>query len=118
MSKVEQLLNKKAILSYVPRTRFFEMANNRKRTKTPPGFKDSNDGDFFVWIEFLYGLLKAKDSGGKFNHAILLTDDTKKDWSYKNEAHPILAAEVQSLVGVPFDVWTTDQLCAEITQYP
>ena len=111
-----ELLKKKALLSYVPRTRFHDIALNRKRTKTPPGFKDDGDGDFFVWVEFLYGLLKAKDSSQKFHHAIILTHDQKIDWSRASVAHPILAAEVQVLVGVPFDVWTIDRFYQAISE--
>jgi hypothetical protein len=104
-----ELLKKKAFLSYVPRMRFHEIALSRKRTKTPPGFKDDGDGDFFVWVEFLYGLLHAKDQGPEFDHAIILTHDQKIDWSRASVAHPVLAAEVQKLVGVPFDVWTIER---------
>lgn len=110
------LLRDKAALSYVPRMRFHDMASNRKRTKTPPGFKDDGDGDFFLWVDFLYGLLKAKDASQEFNHAVILTHDKKPDWSRASIAHPILTAEVQGLVGVPFDVWTIEQLHEAITQ--
>ena len=110
------LLNDKAALSYVPRMRFHKMALNRKRTKTPPGFKDDGDGDFFIWVDFLYGLLRAKELSQQFNHAVILTDDKKPDWSRASIAHPILTAEVQELVGVPFDVWTIDQFNEVITQ--
>lgn len=113
---VLELLKKKALLSYVPRTRFHDIALNRKRTKTPPGFKDDGDGDFFVWVEFLYGLLKAKGSGQEFHHAIILTHDQKIDWSRASVAHPILAAEVQALVGVPFDVWTIERFYQAISE--
>lgn len=105
-----KLLKDKAALSYVPRIRFHDMAINRKRTKTPPGFKDDGDGDFFLWLDFLYGLLKAKNANQEFNHAVILTHDKKLDWSRAGIAHPILTAEVQELVGVPFDVWTIEQL--------
>lgn len=111
-----ELLKKKAFLSYVPRMRFHEMAVHRKQTKTPPGFKDDGDGDFFLWIDFLYGLLRAKQQGQHFSHAVILTHDKKQDWSRATIAHPILTAEVQELVGVPFDVWTIDNLYEAISQ--
>ena len=31
-------------------------------------------------------------------------------------AHPILTAEVKALLNVPFEIWTTDRLAAEISQ--
>jgi hypothetical protein len=114
-STILELLQRKAILSYVPRSRFHNIALNRKRTKTPPGFEDPADGDFFIWAEFLYGLLRAKDIGKQFSHVIFLTNDVKPDWSRANVAHPILTAEIQQLVGVPFDVLTIDQLVKKIT---
>jgi len=101
-------LKRKAYVYYVPRMRFDAMALNRKKTKTPPGFKDGGDGDFFIWADFLYSLLVAKNNNYQFNHVVLLTNDTKKDWSREKIAHPILKAEVKELFGVPFDVWTLE----------
>ncbi len=115
-SKILEFLKKKAILSYVPRTPFHDIALVRKRTKTPPGFKDDTDGDFYIWADFLYGLMQAKGKKINFEHAVLLTNDQKADWSRANIAHPILTAEVYEVVGVPFDVWTIEQLYNAITQ--
>lgn len=105
-------LKDKAILSYVPRLKFYGIARHRKNTKTPPGFRDEadNDGDFYIWADFLYGLLLAKAKGKKFSHAVIVTQDKKPDWSREGVAHPILSAEVQKLVNVPFDVWTIEEL--------
>lgn len=111
-----EVLEEKADLIYVPRTRFDKIATNRKRSKTPPGFKDDGDGDFYIWVEYLYGLLQAKKNGKAFDHAILLTNDTKKDWSSSGIAHPVLAAEVQLLVGVPFEVLTAEQLYSALKE--
>jgi hypothetical protein len=108
------VLKDKAVLSYVPRSRFADIAASRKRTKTPPGFKDEGDGDFFIWAEFLYGLLQARDSGQAFNHAVVVTLDQKPDWSRAGVAHPVLAAEMRQLLGVNFEVWTIDQLVEAI----
>lgn len=105
-----ELLKEKASLSYVPRMRFSDIALNRKRTKTPPGFMDGGDGDFYIWADFLYGLLLAKEKGLQFDRVVLLTNDTKVDWSLSGTAHPVLTAEVKELFGVPFDVWTAQQL--------
>lgn len=105
-------LKSKAILSYVPRQQFYGIARHRKNTKTPPGFRDEaeNDGDFYIWADFLYGLLLAKAKGKKFSHAVIVTHDKKLDWSREGVAHPILSAEVRRLVNVPFDVWTIEEL--------
>ncbi len=113
-SKMLEVLEQKASLTYVPRLRFQSIAASRKQTKTPPGFKDPGDGDFYIWIEFLFGLQLAKKAGRAFDHAILLTNDQKIDWSRGGVAHPILAAEAMELLEVPFDVWTIDQLAARI----
>lgn len=110
-----EMLKEKASLSYVPRIYFSDIARNRKRTKTPPGFKDDGDGDFFIWADFLYGLLIAKEAGLQFDRVVLLTNDTKVDWSLAGTAHPVLVAEVEELFGVPFDVWTAEQLGEAIT---
>ena len=112
------MLKEKASLSYVPRMRFSDIAINRKRTKTPPGFKDDGDGDFFIWADFLYGLLIAKEAGLQFDRVVLLTNDTKIDWGLMGTAHPVLVAEIQALFGVPFDVWTAEQLGDAITRNP
>jgi hypothetical protein len=109
-----EMFSKKAIMSQVSRLEFHSVAVLRKRTKTPPGFKDEGDGDFFVWAEFLNGLLHAKDNGQNFDVAVLVTDDVKKDWSTHGTAHPILNAEVSALVGVPLHTMTLKELKASI----
>jgi len=103
-------LKDKAYVPYVPRSRFYNLARSRKLTKTPPGFHDDGDGDFFIWVEFLYGLMKAKKNNKTFTHAVLITHDKKKDWSRDRVAHPILSAEIQALVGVTLEFWDLDQL--------
>lgn len=99
----------KAYVPYVPRSRFYEIARSRKLTKTPPGFQDDGDGDFFIWVEFLFGLMKAQADGAQFDYAILLTYDKKKDWSRGVVAHPILAAELKVLVKANFQFWDLEQ---------
>lgn len=108
------VLETKAEVCYVPRLRFQALADNRKRTKTPPGFKDDGHGDFYIWTDFLFGLLRAKNVGQSFEHAVLVTNDQKLDWSRGGIAHPILAAELERIVGVSFEVWTLEQLWAAI----
>jgi len=114
---VLQSLQKRALVPYVPRTRFTDIALQRKRTKTPPGFKDDkeNFGDFFIWVDFLYGLLRAKQTNKTFTHAVMVTNDQKPDWSRKGVAHPVLTAEVDALVRCTFEVWSLDELHKAIT---
>jgi PIN like domain len=104
-----EMLEAKALVSYVPRGRFERLVQIRNSTKTPPGFKDAGDGDFFVWADFLLGLLQARRAGADFDSVVLITEDTKPDWSSGSVAHPILVAEVEALLGVPFETWTLDK---------
>jgi hypothetical protein len=103
-----------AIPSQVDRALFSHLAIQRKRSKTPPGFKDDGDGDFYVWAELLNGLLIAKESKKSFDKVILVTDDVKKDWSTNGSPHPLLVAEVETLVGVPFQVMRLVELKAAV----
>jgi hypothetical protein len=104
-----EMLEARALVSYVPRSRFERLVQIRNSTKTPPGFKDAGDGDFFVWADFLLGLLEAKRGGANFDSVVLITEDTKPDWSSGGVAHLILVAEVEALLGVPFETWTLDK---------
>jgi hypothetical protein len=99
----------RAMVPYADRSVFSELAKHRKITKTPPGFKDPGDGDFFVWVDALHGLYSAKAAGREFDRVVFVTDDKKADWSRHGTAHPILAAEVMSLLGVPFVIWSLKQ---------
>ena len=107
-------LQASAVATFCPRIPLLELAAHRNKTKTPPGFKDSGDGDFFIWADFLYGLRNMQHQGMKFDRAVLVTNDTKKDWSRDGVAHPILAAEAYALLEVPFETWTLKQLIEEI----
>ncbi|MEH6459618.1 PIN-like domain-containing protein [Chitinimonas sp. JJ19] len=109
-----EMLQKKALVPYAPRLKFREIAAQRKKTKTPPGFKDEGDGDFFIWVDLLTGLQKAKAAGHDFDLAVLISHDQKIDWSRAGIAHPILVAEAKALVGVPFEIWTIEKLASEI----
>lgn len=92
--------------SYVPRAEFAALAQVRKETKTPPGFRDptQNHGDFFVWADFLYSLTKANLDD--VESVVFVTNDTKSDWSRNGTAHPILVAEATAVGGLPFRLWT------------
>lgn len=109
-----ETLAKKASTPYAPRLRFQGIAALRKSTKTPPGFRDEGDGDFYIWVDFLTGLQKAQSDKQAFSRVVLVTMDRKIDWSRAGVAHPILVAEVKALLNVPFEIWTIDRLAKEI----
>jgi hypothetical protein len=111
-----EMLQKRAFVPYAPRLQFREIAAQRKKTKTPPGFKDDGDGDFFIWVDLLTGLQQARAAGQAFDRVVLISHDQKVDWSRAGIAHPILVAEVKALVGVPFEIWNIDKLAGEIAQ--
>lgn len=111
-----ELLRNKAITSYVTRDRFSNIAHHRKKTKTPPGFKDDGDGDFYVWLDTLDSLILAKSENKIFSDVILITNDRKLDWSRDGIAHPILRSEVKSLVGTNFETWDTSRLVKEVAK--
>lgn len=108
------MLGKRARYSQVSRESLLDCAQQRKRTKTPPGFRDDGDGDFYVWAEFLGGLMAAQSEGIEFGSALLVTDDVKKDWSTNGTPNPVLAAEMAALVGVPFHVMKPSDVKAGI----
>lgn len=114
LSQVMALFRDKALCVAVPRVRFRDLADIRKRTKTPPGFKDDGHGDFFIWVEFLYGLLMARESGATFDSAVIVTADKKLDWTRDKVAHPVLSAEVRAVVDVPFHIWEPDTLATRL----
>jgi hypothetical protein len=112
--KLLEDLSRRAIIPYAPRLRYAALAATRKATKTPPGFRDEGDGDFFVWVDLLTGLQKAQTQENQFSRVVLVSLDKKVDWSRAGTAHPILVAEVQTLLAVPFEIWTIDRLSEEI----
>ena len=111
-------LKQKAIVPYAPRSYFSEMAASRKRTKTPPGFKDDGDGDFFVWVDLLLGLQRLRENGSSFERVILVSNDRKLDWSREGTPHPILLAEMKVLTGASLEMFTGDELAKELLDSP
>ena len=111
-------LKQKAVVPYAPRSVFFEMAASRQRTRTPPGFKDDGDGDFFVWVDLLLGLQRLKDDGAVFDRVILVSNDRKLDWSREGTPHPILLAEMKALTGASLEMQTSDELAKELLDGP
>lgn len=109
-----ELFLAKATVRYVPRIDFAALARVRNDTKTPPGFKDRGDGDFFLWADFLYGL--AGCNPDDVDGVVLVTNDTKADWSRNGFAHPILVAEATAVLPKPFELWTVRQLSAYVNR--
>lgn len=112
-----EILKSKAIVAYVSRDRFAKMATCRKMTKTPPGFKDPGDGDFFIWLDLLKAVLLARENGSAFDRVILVTNDKKPDWSREGVPHPILNAELLALTGVQLETWSLDRLVREVAAF-
>ncbi|KFI82964.1 PIN-like domain-containing protein [Bifidobacterium psychraerophilum] len=94
-----------AICPFVPRDSFLQLAEARNKTNTPPGFRDTdkNHGDYFVWADFLLGVYILDNPS--IENIVLVTNDTKNDWSTKGVTHPILGAEVEALCKKRFQLW-------------
>ena len=112
-------LQVKASVHFCPREGFYEISCHRRNTKTPPGYKDKDkdsncDGDFFVWVDFLYGLKVEENRKNRFKKIVFVTNEKKTDWRTGDTAHPILVSEVRAIFGVPFDVWSYDQFAERI----
>ncbi|MEN5145884.1 PIN-like domain-containing protein [Brevundimonas diminuta] len=109
-----EVLADKASVPFVRRSVLHEIARHRKLTKTPPGFKDDGDGDFFIWADLLTGIQTAMENGADVQRVVLVSHDRKIDWSREGTPHPILAAEVQAIAGVPFEIWSIDDLIKQV----
>lgn len=109
-----ELLQEKAKVPFVSRSALFQTAQARKRTKTPPGFKDTTDGDFYVWADLLLGLAEMKEEGAVFQRVALVTMDKKIDWSRQGGPHPILSAEVGAICGADFETITINELAVRL----
>lgn len=109
-----ELLQEKALVPFVPRAALADTALARKRTKTPPGFKDDLDGDFYVWADLLLGLVEISDDMPNLERVILVTLDKKIDWSRDGVPHPILTSEVAAICGATFETVTIDILAKRL----
>ena len=112
--KILKNLRNTAFVSFCPRTKFYPVALHRRETKTPPGFEDKRDGDFFIWLDFLYGLKRKQFQKENFDKVVFVTNETKKDWRSGRAAHPILVSEVKALFDVPFGIWDSDSFVRRI----
>lgn len=95
-----------AIVCNVPRSSFAALAQVRFAAKTAPGFSDTkkatqNLGDFFVWADFLLGVLRAglPPVGELSERIVFVTDDDKPDWKASGKPHPVLVGELMRLTG-------------------
>lgn len=104
-----EMLDAHGALVEAPRLEFIPYAQLRESMRTPPGFKDRGNGDFFVWIDFLLGLIAAERP---FEKAIFVTQDRKADWMRGKVPHPTLTAEVRKLTGKSLEMWSLDSLVA------
>lgn len=108
-------LQASAVVPHAPRAGLYDIAMQRKLSRTPPGFKDEGDGDFLVWVDALWGLASAKNAGRDFESVILLTNDKKIDWCRGFAAHPILYAEMKCVLNAHLEIWTLDHFAKEIS---
>ncbi|MGW9737465.1 PIN domain-containing protein [Micrococcus sp. 140720015-1] len=113
-----EVIDKRGIVPEMRRASLHGIERQRKLAKTPPGFKDDGSGDFLVWCDFLLGLKMAANRGVNFQHAILVTDDKKSDWSLKGSVHPVLVAEARATANCSFTTvswkWLTDMISGDI----
>jgi hypothetical protein len=117
VSKMLEILKDQACCCFAPRDRFSKIAEIRKHTMTPPGFKDSGHGDFFIWADFLLGLLTCSQNDSdkpSFDKVVMLTNDQKPDWSTRGTPHPIMIAEIRALFAAPFDLWNLDTFVSQV----
>lgn len=107
---IVSLLSETALVPYCPRTELSPIASVRRRTKTPPGFKDDLDGDFFLWADLLLGVATLLKGGFSPQRVALVSNDAKADWIRHGVPHPILSAEIKALCGATFQIWSLDDL--------
>jgi hypothetical protein len=115
ISLIVAMLSEKALVPYCRRDEFSAIASIRKSTKTPPGFKDESDGDFFVWADLLLGVAMLARKGFSPLRVVLVTNDSKIDWSRNGVPHPILSAEMKALSGATFQIWSLDDLARMVS---
>jgi len=103
------IMQTKADIPFVPRDSFHDLGIVRRATKTPPGFKDTGLGDFFVWADFLLGVGRAQ-MDAPLAAVVFVTMDQKADWSRDGSPHPILQAEAEFVAKAPFSLWALSDL--------
>jgi len=113
---VVNLLSEKAYVPYCSRNDLSRTAATRKRTKTPPGFKDELDGDFFVWADLLLGVATLSRQGSSVTNVAFVTNDAKPDWTRNGIPHPILSAELKAVCGARLQIWSLEKLATIVSQ--
>ena len=108
------LLSEKALVPTFPRNGLTDIAEFRKRAKTPPGFKDKLDGDFYVWVDLLYGLSLLKLKRRPVKHVILVSQDSKADWVQNKIPHPVLSAEIKAITKGTFEICDISSLSKKL----
>jgi hypothetical protein len=104
---------------FVPRGVFSPIGRDRFDSQTPPGFEDSDKssnqlGDFFVWADFLFGILESTEATTREGTLILVSDDRKPDWITSERTHPVLIGEALDLTKKQFEIMSTDQLVEKV----
>ncbi|WJZ03248.1 PIN-like domain-containing protein [Corynebacterium freiburgense] len=109
-----QIFGNDLFVSFVPRSRFMEIAKSRFSCKIPPGWEDyktKNEqgfGDFFCWLDLIGGVRsldyskKVDSCEENLDVVLFLSNDTKADWNMGEKIHPYLSAEFKSLT--KFDI--------------
>lgn len=112
-----ELLLDSAVVAAVPRSGFSKLGEARMASGVAPGFADDRKrsnglGDFFVWADFLLGLLTLDlpECEPTSSTIVFVTDDGKEDWLSSGAPHPTLLGEVFSLTGRTLEVLGMDDL--------
>jgi hypothetical protein len=116
VSALERLRSRAGVV-FVNRERFAPLAKARHLTKTPPGFKDDRNCDFFIWADGLLGVLLALGERQSLSCVLMITGDKKVDWSSTGKPHPVLSAEVKSLFDVPLYIVDLDGLAGIVERF-
>lgn len=114
------LLYPTSVVAHAPRMQILELGEARFLSGIAPGFADESKkanrlGDFFVWVDFLVGLLKVLGaSTGKpvDESVIFVTEDGKEDWIATGVPHPTLLGEVFHLTGRTLQIMSMNDLNA------
>lgn len=112
-----ELLMSEARIAQVPRSKYLELGKARLASGIAPGFADEKKranglGDFYVWADFLFGLLELRlsEASAVDTTIVFVTDDGKEDWLSSGVPHPTLLGETYHLTGRTLQVLSTDKL--------
>ncbi len=108
------LLVNAATVPFALRDGLDQLADARQARSVPPGFMDKSHGDFFVWCDLVAGVARLLDQGVSVSGVVLVTDDSKQDWSLEGIAHPYLVAEMRAALDLEFEVWSVARLATHV----